>query len=134
MELGIAHMEDGPPSSVEPAARLKMLRLYQSNWANMRWQYDTRIPMEDGGLWELYGNVLAQRQPDNSYKFIGLRSCSRGIKERKWELDPVDVDARDFGLDESQDLFVLVTKSPPSVESPSEPLSVMYFRRTYTDP
>lgn len=83
--------------------------------------------MEDGGLWELYGNVLAQRRSDNSYKFIGLRSCSRDIDERTWELQPVDVDARDFGLDESQDLFVLVTKLPSSVESPSEPLSEIYF-------
>ncbi|KDQ30956.1 hypothetical protein PLEOSDRAFT_1075174 [Pleurotus ostreatus PC15] len=119
IELGIAHMEDGPPSCVESAARLKMLRLYQSNWANMRWQRDVRIPMEDGGLWELYGNVLAQRLADNSYKFLCLRSCSRGIKQREWTLEPVDVDARDFGLDESQDLFVLVAKLPSS----NEPLS-----------
>lgn len=104
-----------------------MLRLYQSNWANMRWQRDVRIPMEDGGLWELYGNVLAQKLADNSYKFICLRSCSRGIKQREWSLEPVDVDARDFGLDESQDLFVLVAKLPSSNEPSNEPLSGTYF-------
>jgi len=68
--------------------------------------------MIDGNLWELFGNVLAQRSDEGQFLFRQLPSMFRDIPEKKWSITPDEPrTVRDFGIDPAQDLLILV--APP---------------------
>jgi len=65
--------------------------------------------MRDGGLWELYGGVLAQQESDGAFHFLRLPSDLRSIEELRWSVAPNGhIAVRDFGIEPSQDLLALV--------------------------
>ncbi|KII93780.1 hypothetical protein PLICRDRAFT_49798 [Plicaturopsis crispa FD-325 SS-3] len=114
IELGAAGMEDGPPSAFSTAARLQKLKTYQSRWEKLEWVEEKQIPMEVGEVWELYGGVLAQGRGSRTLKFWQLPSVTRGIEFRSWEIEDTGALVRDFGMDPSQGLLVLIVRPPIS--------------------
>lgn len=90
--------------------RLQILRNHQSAWHDLHWGEDKRIKMLRGGLWELYGGVLAQSNPEGNLVFARLPSTFRSIEEKHWVIttDNLGFAVRDFGMDTSQDLLVLI--------------------------
>ena len=67
--------------------------------------------MFHGGLWELYGNVLAQITQDRcTLHFKQLASQSRGIEEKGWTVDVSQFRVRDFGIDPAQDLLIILER------------------------
>jgi len=108
IELAVAGMEDGPPSSVSAAERLNRLRQYKAAWDSLKWVRDETIDMS-GHLWELYGGVLAQYDSvGQSLNFRQLPSDSRGIECQVWSVEILGTRLRDFAMDPSQDLLVLI--------------------------
>ncbi|KAF8634482.1 hypothetical protein AX15_000921 [Amanita polypyramis BW_CC] len=86
-----------------------MLRLYQNRWSDLHWTHERRLRMLRGGLWELYGNVLAQNSADKSaLHFKQLPSQSRGIQEKDWSVDVKQFQVKDFTMDPAQDLLVIL--------------------------
>lgn len=66
--------------------------------------------MGDGDFWELYGGVLARSTATKSFVFHRLASDLREIEALEWEVmpDPKIPILRDFTMDPSQDLLVLI--------------------------
>jgi hypothetical protein len=112
IELAAAGQTNGPEtSSISSASRLEALKKHQSSWGNLKWSRELRIPMEDGGLWELFGGVLAQTTAEGTLTFTQLPSDLRSIDEKVWTLGPsLGLVVRDFGMDPSQDLLVLIER------------------------
>ena len=110
IELAAAGQVNGPEASgTSSASRLEALKKHQSSWDNLKWSRELRIPMEHGGLWEFYGGVLAQSTAGGTLTFTQLPSDLRSIEEKVWTLGPnLGVVVRDFGMDPSQDLLVLI--------------------------
>ncbi|KAI0821790.1 hypothetical protein BC628DRAFT_800527 [Trametes gibbosa] len=108
IELAAAGMEDGPSSALTVADRLRMLKARQEAWHKLEWTSRSEMPMAQGGVWELYGGVLAQGEGARTLVFRQLPSNIRGIEEREWRIEDVGVDIRDFGMDPAQDLLVIV--------------------------
>ena len=109
IELAAAGQVNGPETSgASSASRLEALKKHQSSWDNLKWSRELRIPMEGGGLWELYGGVLAQSTEEGKLTFMQLPSDLRSIEEKVWTLGNLGLVVRDFGMDPSQDLLVLV--------------------------
>ena len=111
IELAAAGQVNGPKASVtSSASRLEALKKHQSSWDNLKWSRELRIPMKDGDVWELYGGVLAQGTREGALTFTQLPSDLRSIEEKNWTLGRSDlgVVVRDFGMDPSQDLLVLI--------------------------
>ncbi|KAI0772792.1 hypothetical protein BD413DRAFT_34230 [Trametes elegans] len=108
VELGAAGMEDGPPGTLTAAERLRMLKARQAAWDRLAWTSREEIPMCQGGVWELYGGVLAQGEGSRTLVFRQLPSAIRGIQEREWRLEDVGVNIRDFGMDPAQDLLLII--------------------------
>jgi hypothetical protein len=100
-------MVDGPPGRLSLSERLKLLRNYETSWKNLDWNEHTSIPVPDGGLWELYGNVWAHSRGDGEIVCVQLPSRLRGISMHQWTLR-FDFSLRDFGMDPSQDLLVTI--------------------------
>lgn len=113
IELAATGMEDGPPSSIGAADRLDKLRRHRAAWDELKWAQNKSVPMSTGQVWELYGNVLAQAQGDRTIIFRQLPSRYRGIEEREWTISNLGFDIRDFGMEPSQDLLVLIEKPGP---------------------
>lgn len=65
-----------------------------------------------GGVWELYGGVLAQARSRDTLVFRQIPSKIKGLQEREWEC-VYDFAVRDFGMDPAQDLLA-------SIELPNE--------------
>ncbi|KAL0578615.1 Amino-acid acetyltransferase, mitochondrial [Marasmius crinis-equi] len=107
LELAIAGNEDGEHCPWPAAEKLSALRSHQRGWDKLKWNRELQYPMEDGNIWELFGNVLAQRNRAGWLMFRQLPSRSRGIEEREWKVKP-QIRVRDMGMDPSQDLLVLV--------------------------
>ena len=61
-----------------------------------------------GGVWELYGNVLAQAQGERTLHFKQIPSAIRGIQGTEWTIPDVGCKMRDFGMDPAQDLLVVI--------------------------
>lgn len=116
--IAAAGLSDGPPSNITPSERLELLQRHQDAWRKLEWSYHEAAEMHTGGLWELYGNVWVQSkgQARRHLFFHQLPSRLRGIEERKWELR-LDFSMRDFGIDPSQDLLVLLEARPSYVFS-----------------
>ena len=86
-----------------------MLVRHQQGWADLQWTKEQRLKMLHGGLWELYGNVLAQNTSDKStICFKQLPSQSRNIEERDWSVNVREFRVRDFGIDPAQNLLIIV--------------------------
>lgn len=109
IELAIAGQEDGVYHSL--FTRRRLLRSHQHNWDTLHWTQDQRISMFRGGLWELYGNVLAQiTRNGRTLHFKQLPSQSRSIEEKSWTVDISQFRVRDFGIDPAQDLLIIIER------------------------
>ena len=109
IELAAAGQVNGPESSaISSASRLGALKNHQSSWDNLKWSRELRIPMKNGDLWELYGGVLAQSTEEGTLTFMQLPSDLRSIEQKVWTLGDFGLVVRDFGMDPSQDLLVLI--------------------------
>lgn len=106
---------DGPPGGLGPSERLSLLRSYETSWKNLDWNTHTPLPIPDGSLWELFGNVWAHsRGDDSSIDFVQMPSRLRGIPLHQWTIK-LDFPLRDFGMDPSQDLLVAIARNPKCV-------------------
>ena len=110
IELAVAGAVDGPPGGLTVIDRLNRLRTHQSAWDTMTWSQDSFIKRIRGHVWELYGGVLAQCNSANAFLFWQLPSASRGIEAKQWTIcpDEREVKIRDFTIDPSQDLLVII--------------------------
>lgn len=109
IELAAAGQVNGPETSgASSASRLEALKKHQASWDSLKWSRELRIPMEGGGLWELYGGVLAQSTAEGTLTFMQLPSDLRSIEEKVWTLGNLGLVVRDFGMDPSQNLLVLI--------------------------
>ncbi|KAF8973551.1 hypothetical protein BDZ97DRAFT_1775683 [Flammula alnicola] len=110
IELAVSGQRDRSQSCTTSSAdQLQCLENHQSAWKNLKWSRELKIPMADGGLWELFGGVLAQTTPQGELVFHQLPSDLRGIEERSWKLGPdFGMRVRDFAIDPPQDLLVLM--------------------------
>lgn len=100
-------MEDNEHASMDTVSRLNILRNYNRVWHDMKWTSSGSIPMSDGHCWEFSGGVLAQSTHENELSLVQLPCKLKGIPERRWSV-PFDFRVRDFTLDTSQDLIVLL--------------------------
>jgi len=107
IELAVSGMVDGPPSPFTTSDRLALLKERNAAWESLRWVESQDIPMTDGHIWELYGNVFAQSSMPNVLHFRQLPSKYRKIEEKTWGV-ALDIHVRDFTMDPAQDLLVLV--------------------------
>jgi hypothetical protein len=114
IELAVSGMVDGPPSPFTTSDRLALLKERNAAWESLRWVESQDIPMTDGHIWELYGNVFAQSSMPNVLHFRQLPSKYRKIEEKTWGV-ALDIHVRDFTMDPAQDLLVLVEE--PSLPS-----------------
>ncbi|KAH9903456.1 hypothetical protein C8Q73DRAFT_742509 [Cubamyces lactineus] len=108
VELTAAGMEDGPYSTVTAAERLRMLKARQEAMDKLAWTSREEVPMLKGGVWELYGGVLAQGEGSRTLVFKQLPSSLRGIEGKEWRINDVGVHIRDFGMDPAQDLLIII--------------------------
>lgn len=112
IELAVAGMADGPHSPIVRSERLQRLREHQAAWHSLRWKSERTLPMLDGGVWELYGGVLARAQGRDTLVFTRLPAEIRGISERQWKLTPEGIYAiRDFAMEPAHDLLVLIEET-----------------------
>ncbi|KAI0271411.1 hypothetical protein BC834DRAFT_441182 [Gloeopeniophorella convolvens] len=103
-------MEDGPPGPLSAHERLELLRQYEMSWRGVQWNEHTVVPVPEGSLWELYGNVWAHSRDEDAIELVQIPSRLRGIPLRRWTLN-LDFSLRDFGMDPSQDLLVAVERT-----------------------
>lgn len=108
IELAAAGMEDWPPSALGTSDRMETLKRHQDAWGKLRYSSRRDIPMHRGNVWELYGGVLAQACGPRALAFVRLPSQIRGIDSEEWTVPDVGFTIRDFGMDPSQDLLVLI--------------------------
>lgn len=112
-------MEDGPPYPRCPYTadeRLDRLRRYQSGWKRAKHAKVQTVRAVKGSIWELASGVLAQGIStgvlDSDVRklfFTKLPSVARGeSKTKEWTHDDYDFSIRDFTLDGTQDLLVLL--------------------------
>ncbi|KAF5387231.1 hypothetical protein D9757_006816 [Collybiopsis confluens] len=118
LELAISHQEDGHSSNLSAQEKLDLLRNQQRHWAKLDWGEELRYEMKRG-IWELFGNVLAQHDVDQSFIFVQFPSAHRNIAERTWTVKPeIQGIAQDFVIDPTQDLFILIEIPPlPPIET-----------------
>jgi hypothetical protein len=100
-------MVDGPPSRLSTSERLSLLRSYETSWKNLDWNTHTSLPVPEGSLWELYGNVWAHSRGNDAIFLVQIPSRLRDIPLRRWTIK-LDFPLLDFGMDPSQDLLVAV--------------------------
>ncbi|KIJ23283.1 hypothetical protein M422DRAFT_276176 [Sphaerobolus stellatus SS14] len=126
-ELEIAGLVDGGSASTLSASdRLNELLVVQHNWTYLKFRSTHTVRRPNNSLWELFGGVLAFGRsewsdgPTTGISFIQLPSQVRGqLEPRRWEHKNLGVNRiRDFGMDPSQDLVVLIIMR-------TEPESVM---------
>ena len=109
IELYAAGQEKGPSNpECRPTDQLDALKKRETAWDELKWSKEERIPFLNGGLWELYGGVLAQNNSPGAITFRRLPSIYRSIEEAEWTIDGFDYPVRDFGMDPAQDLLVVV--------------------------
>lgn len=92
---------------MDTVSRLNLLREHNRVWNDMEWASYGSIPMCDGHSWEFSGGILAQSTHENQIFLVQLPCKLKGITEKRWSV-PFDFRIRDFTLDNSQDLIVLV--------------------------
>lgn len=115
-------MEDGPPYPRAPYTtdeRLVRLRTYQARWRRAKHVKVQTVRAVKGNIWELASGVLAQGvSADNltfgsnirKLFFTKLPTIARGeSKTREWTHSEYEFAIRDFTLDETQDLLLLLS-------------------------
>lgn len=107
IELAVSGMVDGPPSTLTTSDRLALLKERNAAWESLRWVESRDIPMMQGHIWELYGDVFAQSSTSDVLHFRQLPSNYRKIEEKTWGV-ALDINVRDFTMDPAQDLLVLI--------------------------
>jgi hypothetical protein len=105
--LHLSGMVDGPPSPLSTSERLSLLRSYETSWKNLDWNTHISLPVPDGSLWELYGNVWARSKGNDAIFLVQIPSRLRDIPLRQWTVR-LDFPMQDFGMDPSQDLLVAI--------------------------
>lgn len=100
-------MEDGYGSALTITDRRKRLAEHQAAWRDLRWRSEEVVPMLHGGVWELYGGVLAQGKERETLVFKQIPSQIKDIEGKEWEIN-LGFRIRDFGIDPSQDLLVVI--------------------------
>ncbi|KAH6916880.1 hypothetical protein BKA70DRAFT_1250852 [Coprinopsis sp. MPI-PUGE-AT-0042] len=90
------------------ANRVEKLRAFQKHWDDLSFHEHYEITMKNGGVWELYGSVLSQKSSNAEFHFHRLPSSIRGIPKKEWKLSRRCFDVRDYTIDPSQDLLVLI--------------------------
>ncbi|EIN14093.1 hypothetical protein PUNSTDRAFT_41419 [Punctularia strigosozonata HHB-11173 SS5] len=106
--LGMVHFSGG----LTAAQCKERLQAYQTAWDSLKWNEECAIPMSPAPMtWELQGGVLAQAENHTSFSFSRLPAPTRGISTLEWRIDDVDVEARDFTIDCSQDLLIIVEEA-----------------------
>lgn len=108
LQLAVNGMEDGLGGPMVPAERLALLKRHQDAWDNLQYTSQLDVTMEMGSVWELSGGVLAQGKGSRSLVVHQLPSDLRGIPDESWVLEDIGIPIRDFTMDPSQDLLVLV--------------------------
>jgi hypothetical protein len=103
-------MVDGPPGDLTTPKRLELLRSYEASWKKVDWSEHNTIHSPVDHVWEFYGNVWAYCRGADAIDFVQLPSRLRGIPMRQWTLR-FDFAVRDFSMDPSQDLLVMVEKN-----------------------
>ncbi|KAH7907929.1 hypothetical protein BJ138DRAFT_1128806 [Hygrophoropsis aurantiaca] len=108
-ELFAAGMDDGPHSSADKPVRLSALQSHQHCWDTMKWDPTAgSINMEDGNAWELCGGVLCQNISGGGVSCFQLPSQFKGIEAKRWIVPNPGFSVRDFTMDPSQDLLMLL--------------------------
>ncbi|KAF8134942.1 hypothetical protein EV363DRAFT_1322083, partial [Boletus edulis] len=107
IKLFASYMEDNEDSAMDTVSRLNLLQEYSRKWNDMEWSSSGSIPMVDGHCWEFSGGILAQSTYENTLSLVQLPCKLKGIPEQRWSV-PFDFRIRDFTLDNSQDLIVLL--------------------------
>lgn len=109
-------MIDGPPSSVSPAERLKVLLERRKAWSLLDWKKEVISPMEGAcQAYELVGGVFAKSMIPGPFhnlteihpQFTASWLPSSGGEGRTMQID-LDIVARDFAMDPSQDLIIFL--------------------------
>lgn len=117
IELAVSGMMDGPSSPLTTSDRLALLKERNAAWESLRWVESQDIPMMQGHVWELYGDVFAQSSTPDVLHFRQLPSKYRKIEEKTWGV-ALDIHVRDFTMDPAQDLLVLI-EQPKSLPNPN---------------
>ncbi|TFK55467.1 hypothetical protein OE88DRAFT_622844 [Heliocybe sulcata] len=114
IELSVAGMEDGLSKNLSIVSRLERLRAHQKAWTALKWAEEIWVPIALSGTWELYGGVWAARAWDTrGLAFMQEPSIFREIPMKQWVIEDLGFAIRDFSLDISQDLLVLVELPTP---------------------
>lgn len=129
IELFAANLIDGPPSGIGKSTRLSTLRAHQRAWEAVRWSSAHDISLTaaemspDLSAWELVGGVFAAAV-GHHFRFIQLPSTIRGISRREWTIPNIGFVMKDFAMDRSQNLLVVIEVVDPCVHSF---ISVLFF-------
>ncbi|KAL5478455.1 hypothetical protein ACEPAI_2639 [Sanghuangporus weigelae] len=129
IELGISGMVDGPPIPYAPFStdeRLRRLRVYQSRWKHFDFKRAQTVRKVTGSVWELASGVLAQGVSTSVAEHIGRTAVRKLLftrlpssarvesRTREWTHEYPDFAIRDFTMDPTQDLLVLLRESSGS--------------------
>ncbi|KAF9015535.1 hypothetical protein BDQ17DRAFT_1395802 [Cyathus striatus] len=128
IELAVSGSEDGESSNnnLSIAERLQLLKKYQNAWDTELWHDEIKISMQRGGLWELYGNILAQNSTRGDLSFVQLPSKLRSIKQQQWvySQETFKFNIRDFTVDASQDLIALIETPDTHIQNDHSVLQI----------
>ncbi|EPQ58998.1 hypothetical protein GLOTRDRAFT_70086, partial [Gloeophyllum trabeum ATCC 11539] len=107
-------MDDGPTKTLSIASRLEKLRAHQKAWSELKWTEETWVSVVLSRHWELYAGVWsAGRANHRGMGFMQLPSRLRDIPMRQWDITDIGFLIRDFTLDPSQNLLVLIEMPTP---------------------
>ncbi|KAJ7276250.1 hypothetical protein B0H12DRAFT_1227422 [Mycena haematopus] len=109
VQLDLAGLRDVKSGKVVSAARLGLLKAYQAAWSNFDCRRSTKTTVDmSGNSWELVGNVLATYNPETGFVFNRIPSAIRKVPLTEWSIPDVPFAVKDFSMDLSQDLLLVV--------------------------
>ncbi|KDQ64393.1 hypothetical protein JAAARDRAFT_28021 [Jaapia argillacea MUCL 33604] len=111
IELSVAGMEDGRNCTLSVAERLSRLKRLQQSWLELRWSEEQTLVKSSRRVWEIAGGVWGCTTGPRGLFFAQLPSVLRGISSREWSIQDVGFTIRDFTIDPSQDLLVILELS-----------------------
>ncbi|KAF5369863.1 hypothetical protein D9758_001091 [Tetrapyrgos nigripes] len=111
VQLTLAGMKDGPPTSEGSSSRLRRLETHQAAWHDLQWSSKQTFSLNDVRLWELAGGVLGLVYAENIFNFTRLPSSLRGMEQKEWKVEvDKNFDLLDFSMDVSNDLLVVLRR------------------------